>query len=104
MCDQKMVRLCFSIKIQTKLKLVIVNFFLVIRQTNYGEKKCVVSMVIGFGFFYILTYYFYQILDNAPLIVKIHHKKTLFLSTLTKQYSFFCNFYPYFIYVSYTFL
>ena len=51
MCDQKMVRLCFSIKIQTKLKLVIVNFFLVIRQTNYGEKKCVVSIVIGFGFF-----------------------------------------------------
>ena len=84
-----MVRLCFSIKIQTKLKLVRVNIFSAISQTNYKEKKCAVSIVIllrrsllVLGFFYILAYYFYQILGNAPLIVKIHHKNILFLSLL----------------------
>ena len=66
-----MVRLCLSIKTQAKLKLVIVNFFSVMDQTNY-EKKCI-SMVIFYwfwgGVFYIMTFYFYQILGNAPLIV-----------------------------------
>ena len=63
-------------------------------QTNYGEKKCVGSILIllrcfllvfYFVFFYILTYYFYQILGNAPYI--------LFLSAITKHYFCFCNFY-----------
>ena len=50
-------------------------------QTNYGEKKSFASIVIllrsfllVLGIFYILTYYFYQILGNAPLIVKISQK------------------------------
>ena len=43
-----MVRLCLSIKTQAKLKLVIVNFFSVMDQTNY-EKKCI-SMVIFYWF------------------------------------------------------
>ena len=62
------------------------------------KKKCFVSIVILLRsfllvlvFFTALTYYFYQILSNAPLIVKIH-QKYLFLSTITKQYFFFCNF------------
>ena len=50
------------------------------------------SFLLVLGFFYILTYYFYQILGNALLVVKIHQKNTLFLSTITKQY-FFNNFY-----------
>ena len=103
MCGHKTVRLCFSIKIQTKLKLIIVNFFFFGDEPDQlWKKKCVVSIVIllrsfllVLGFFYILTYYFYQILGNAPLIVKIHHKNTLFLSTITKQYFFFCNLYHY---------
>ena len=100
MCGHKTVRLCFSMKIQTKLKLSIVIFFWAMSQTNYGEKKCAVSIVIllrsfllVFGVFYILTHYFYQILGKASLIVKIHHENILFLSTITKQYFFFGNFY-----------
>ena len=94
MCGHKMVRLCFSIKIQTKLKLIIVSFF-------FGDepdqlwKKSVVSVVIllrifllVLGFFYILAYYFNQILGNAPLIVKTHRKNLLFLATITKEYFF----------------
>ena len=71
-------------------------------QTNYGRKKCVVSIAILLriillilDLFYILTYYFYQIFGNAALIVKIRHKNILFLSAITKQYFFFCNFYHY---------
>ena len=55
-------------------------------QTNYGEKKNIVSIVIllrgffiGFVFFYIFFTSFYQILGNAPLIVKIHHKNIFLL-------------------------
>ena len=51
-------KIMFSIKIQTKLKFIIVNFFLAMSQTNYGEKKCVGAIVIllrsfllVFGFF-----------------------------------------------------
>ena len=76
-----MVGLCFSIKIQTKLKLIIVIYFawivILLR-----------SFLLVLGFFYILAYYFYQILGNALLVVKIHQKNTLFLSTITKQYFF----------------
>ena len=68
----------------------------------YRGIKCVVfvtillrSFLLVLGVFYILTYYFYQILGNAPLIVKIYHKNILFLSTITKLYFFFCNFYYY---------
>ena len=69
-------------------------------QTNYGEKKFFIlillrSFLLVLDIFYILTYYFYQILGNATLIVKIHHKNTLFLSTITKQYFFSYNFYHY---------
>ena len=99
-----MVRLNFLIKIQTKLKLGIVNFFIGDEPDQLCRKN--VLFLLQFylevfywfwGFFYVLTYYFYQILGNAPLIVKIHHKNTLFLSTITKQYFFFYNFYYYFI-------
>ena len=89
----------------TKLKLITINFlffFLEMSQINYQKKKCVASIVVFprsfllvLGFFYILTYCFYQILGNVPLIVKLHHKNTLFLSTITKQYFFFCNLYHY---------
>ena len=48
---------------------------------NFAQK-----FFIGFVFFYILTYYIYQILGNAPLTVKIHHKNTLFSSAITKEY------------------
>ena len=41
-----MVKLYFSIKIQTKLKLIIVNFFFGDEPDQYGEKSCVVSIVI----------------------------------------------------------
>ena len=51
------------------------------------------SFLLVLDIFYILTYYFYQILGNATLIVKIHHKNTLFLSAITKQYFFSNNFY-----------
>ena len=92
----------------TKLKLIIVNFFFGNEPDQLWRKKNVVSIVIlprsflmvlfvcfFVVFFYILTYYFYQILGNAPLIIKIHHKNILFSSTITKQYFFFCNFYHY---------
>ena len=101
MCGHKTVGLCFSIK-TNKVKTRLVNFFFFGDKpimTNYGEKKMCCfycnfakRFFIGFGFFYILTYYFYQILGNAPLIVKIHRKNTLFLSTITKQYFFFTEF------------
>ena len=68
-------------------------------QTNYREKiflkKFCSEVFYWFWFFYILKYNFSQILGNVPLIVKIHHKNDLFLSTITKQYFFFCNFYHY---------
>ena len=86
----------------TWLKLIIVNFFFGNEPDHLLRKKSFVSIVIllrsfllVLGIFYILTYYFYQILGNALLIVKIHHKNTLFLSTITKQYFFSYNFYHY---------
>ena len=64
------------------------------------EKKSVFSTVIlvrsfllVLGIFYILTYYLYQILGNATLLVKIHHKNTL--SIITKQYFLSSNFHHY---------
>ena len=86
----------------TWLKLIIVNFFFGNEPDHLLRKKSFVSIVIllrsfllVLGIFYILTYYFYQILVNAPLIVKIHYKNTLLLSTITNQYFFSYNFYYY---------
>ena len=94
-----MVRLCFLIKIQTKLKLGIVNFFIGDEPDQLWRKNVLFLLQVFYwfwGFFYVLTYYFSQILGNAPLIiVKINHKNTLLLSTITKQYFFFYNFYHY---------
>ena len=101
MCGHKTVILCFSIKIQTKMKYIIANFW---PEPGQLWRKIIFvgSIVIllrrfllVLGLFYILTYYFYQILGNTPLIIKIHHKNILFLSTITKQYFFFSNFYYY---------
>ena len=83
-----------------KLKLFIVNFFFGDEPDQLSIKKSVVSIVIlrrsfllVLGFYYILTYYFYQILGNTSLIVKFFTK--IFFSTLTKQCFFFCNIYHY---------
>ena len=86
----------------TKLKLIIVNFFSAMSQASYGEKKYAVFIItllriflLVLALYYILTYYVHQILGNAPLIVKIHDKNILFLSTIINQYFFFCNFHHY---------
>ena len=94
-----MIRSCFLIKIQTKLKLIIFNFFRQLARL-FTEKKNVFSTAILLrsfllvsGIFYIFTYYLYQILGNATLIVKIHPKNTL--SIITKQYFLSSNFQHY---------
>ena len=58
-----MVRLCFSIKIQTKLKLIIANIFFGNEPDHLWRKESFVSIVIllrsfllVLGNFYILTY------------------------------------------------
>ena len=94
-----MIRSCFLIKIQTKLKLIIFNFFRQLARL-FTEKKNVFSTAILLrsfllvsGIFYIFTYYLYQILGNATLIVKIHPKNTL--SIITKQYFLSSNLHHY---------
>ena len=63
----KMVRLCFSIKMKTKLKLIIFNsFFFGNEQDQLWRKKCVVSTVI--------------LLRIFLLVVVFLHRDTLFLS------------------------
>ena len=77
-------------------------FFFFFRQLArlFTEKKSVFSTAILLrsfllvsGIFYIFTYYLYQILGNATLIVKIHPKNTL--SIITKQYFLSSNFQHY---------
>ena len=56
----KMVRLCFSIKMQTKLKLIIFNsfFFFGNEPDQLWREKCVVSTVILLRIFLLVVVFF----------------------------------------------
>ena len=63
MCGHKMVRLCFSIKIQTKLKFIIVNFcFFCDEPDQLWRKKCVVSIVILLRSFLLVFFFFFHLM------------------------------------------